>query len=60
MTTFIMSDQPEVCRYCGARTEFEEIDDNTQLHECPNCNKKYKLVELKIKDIFSEDKTLWF
>lgn len=48
---FVMSDQPEQCRQCGCRTEFEDLDSvaqdlrNPQLHECPSCSYKYVLVE---------------
>jgi predicted Zn-ribbon and HTH transcriptional regulator len=45
---FAMSDQPEECRKCGTRTEFEEIDDEEekfQLHQCPKCHYEYKLFD---------------
>lgn len=55
--TFIMSDQPECCRWCGTRTEILEDNDDVeqddgsverhQLHQCPNpeCRKRYWVVE---------------
>jgi predicted Zn-ribbon and HTH transcriptional regulator len=42
--TFLMTDQPETCRECGARTHFDE-DDDIQYHRCPKCNKVYTLEE---------------
>ena len=53
LDTFLMTDQPETCRKCGARTEI--VDDFTtdreggssetrhQLHQCPECGYRYWL-----------------
>ena len=40
---FIMSDQPETCRQCGCRTDFETLDFGPQLHRCSNCQFAYFL-----------------
>ena len=49
---YIMSDQPETCRKCGAGTDFsshsiptEEGYEAWQVHTCLGCGYKYKLVE---------------
>jgi hypothetical protein len=38
---YIGTDQPETCRKCGARTEFDEIGGGLQLHQCLNCSIQY-------------------
>jgi hypothetical protein len=47
LDVYIMSDQPEQCRLCGARTEIEheDVEDGliTQIHHCHNCNYTYQL-----------------
>lgn len=40
---FIASEQPETCRFCGARTEFIELTPDLQIHTCPNCCQSYQL-----------------
>lgn len=35
LVTYTMTDQPETCEKCGARTEF--IGERVQLHKCLNC-----------------------
>ena len=42
---FRMSDQPEECRHCGARTEFVELPDGDQFHECLACGFAYKVCD---------------
>lgn len=37
-----MTDQPTECPRCGARTEFTEQPDGTQLHECPRPSCRYR------------------
>ncbi len=43
---FLGSDQPETCRYCGARTEFHIFANGLQLHQCIRCAECY-LVEFE-------------
>ena len=38
------TEQPETCRQCGTRTDFDEVTDQQQLHQCGWCGKQY-LVE---------------
>lgn len=50
LDVFTMTDQPEECRKCGTRTEFEDVTETDgeilfQVHECPKCHYVYKLVE---------------
>lgn len=33
---YILSDHPTTCGICGVRTDFNNIDDKTQLHHCLN------------------------
>jgi DNA-directed RNA polymerase subunit RPC12/RpoP len=40
-----MTDQPEECRRCGARTHFITLSDTLQEHTCPSCGYKYLLEE---------------
>lgn len=40
---YLMTDQPETCRLCGVRTNFEEQSDGMQIHSCPNCCYAYNL-----------------
>jgi rubredoxin len=40
---FIMTDQPETCRQCGTRTEFEDLSKGKQIHRCSNCQFTYIL-----------------
>mgnify|MGYP007070383857 CR=1 FL=1 len=41
--TFIGTEQPEVCRACGVRTDFIVLSVERQVHECPNCENIYFL-----------------
>ncbi len=43
LDVYIMTDQPEVCPKCGDRTQFIEVDDNRQQHQCTSCNYQYFL-----------------
>ena len=38
---FLGCEQPETCRNCGARTEFEEVNTELQLHLCEECGAQY-------------------
>ena len=40
---FFGTEQPETCRNCGARTEFHELSEQKQLHQCINCGSRYLL-----------------
>ncbi len=42
LNCYILNDQPTTCGICGARTNFEEINDGIQMHECLNRNCDYK------------------
>jgi DNA (cytosine-5)-methyltransferase 1 len=42
---FLMTDQPETCGTCGARTNWIDYKNGQQLHTCPNCNYIYLLEE---------------
>jgi len=39
---YILNDQPTACGLCGARTDFEEVNDRMQIHKCINSNCDYK------------------
>jgi hypothetical protein len=48
MDIYIMTDDLEKCRKCGARTNFEDFMDNNeicQIHICPCCNYEYIVKE---------------
>lgn len=74
LDTFIMTDQPDTCRQCGTRTDFETLNCDTQLHRCSNCQFTYFLedgtvpcvdcnstdvMENVLDDIFSDIPTVW-
>ena len=44
---YILNDQPTTCGKCGARTNFEEISEELQKHEClnPSCGYIFASVE---------------
>jgi hypothetical protein len=46
LPVFIGTDQPETCRKCGSRTDFDDIGDGLQLHRCMLCGNQY-LVEFE-------------
>ena len=41
---YILNDQPTTCGKCGARTDFEKINNIIQLHECLNPDCGYKFI----------------
>ena len=41
---YLMNDQPTECGLCGARTDFKNIEDKIQLHQCLNSNCGYKFI----------------
>lgn len=41
---YILSDQPTICGLCGVRTDFEEINDVMQIHECLNPECGYRFI----------------
>ena len=41
---YILNDQPMTCGLCGARTDFAEINDGMQIHECLNLDCRYKFI----------------
>lgn len=41
---YILGDQPATCGICGARTEFDELSDGIQIHQCLNSDCLYKFV----------------
>ena len=43
LNVFIAVNEPETCRNCGARTEFEEVSPQQQVHECGGCGIQYLL-----------------
>jgi hypothetical protein len=34
---YLISDQPECCRQCGARTNYIDVAPGLQEHHCPEC-----------------------
>lgn len=60
LEVFLGTDQPEQCRYCGARTDFEDLpleegqEFPDQKHECPRCEKEY-ILEFDEDDWDEED-----
>ncbi|MCX5830336.1 MAG: DNA (cytosine-5-)-methyltransferase [Deltaproteobacteria bacterium] len=45
LAIFLMTDQPETCGICGARTNWIDYKNGQQLHTCPSCNYIYLLEE---------------
>lgn len=43
---FIGIDQPETCRKCGTRTDFDEVEAGLQMRQCVRCANRY-VVELE-------------
>tara|TARA_R110000782_G_scaffold125788_6_gene217440 strand:- start:1114 stop:1320 length:207 start_codon:yes stop_codon:yes gene_type:complete len=39
---YLLNEQPTTCAICGARTNFEEVNDGIQIHKCMNSNCDYK------------------
>ncbi len=47
---FLVNDQPTTCPKCGARTHFEEINNekgNYQIHSCPRPNCAYAFIAVE-------------
>ena len=40
------TEQPEACRWCGERTDFDVLSIGLQVHQCLSCAKRY-LVEVE-------------
>lgn len=38
---YLGTEQPETCRWCGARTDFDVLPDGLQVHQCLSCAKRY-------------------
>ena len=38
---YLGTEQPETCRWCGARTDFDVLSSGLQVHQCMNCAKRY-------------------
>jgi len=45
LDVFTMTDQPETCPMCGARTEFLEMPTRKQVHVCLNCKEVFVVEE---------------
>ena len=41
LPVFYGTEQPETCRKCGVRTEFDDIASWLQVHQCMNCANRY-------------------
>lgn len=41
---YLLNDQPMTCGMCGARTFFEVLADEAQLHECLNVGCGYRFI----------------
>ena len=41
LATFLGTTQPETCRKCGVRTDFDELTSTLQLHHCLLCSRWY-------------------
>lgn len=37
LLTYEITKEPMLCEKCGAETEFDVLNDNSQLHQCPSC-----------------------
>jgi len=44
---YALNNQPITCGLCGTRTDFKEVSDVMQLHECLNSNCGYKFISYK-------------
>ena len=42
LNCYLLDDQPTTCGKCGSRTNFEEVHEDTQIHECLNLDCGYK------------------
>ena len=52
---YILNEQPTTCGLCGARTDFEEINNMMQLHECLNPDCGYKFITEEDKTPYKPD-----
>lgn len=50
MDCYILCDQPTICGLCGVRTDIQEINDVTQIHECLNPECGYKFITEKYEE----------
>ena len=41
---FILNEQPTTCSNCGASTDFEDVTEKVQLHECLNPDCGYQFI----------------
>ncbi len=41
LPVFYGTEQPETCRKCGARTDFDVLPNALQVHQCLNCARRY-------------------
>ena len=41
---YILGDQPTTCGLCGARTDFDVEEDDTQIHQCLNRECRYQFI----------------
>ena len=41
---YILNDQPTTCGICGARTNFDELNNGLQIHECLNVECGYQFI----------------
>lgn len=42
---YLLGDQPMCCPVCGTRTTFEVLPDETQVHDCSNCDYTFIAME---------------
>ena len=47
---YILGDQPTTCGLCGARTDFDVEEDNTQIHQCLNRECGYQFIAVTEAD----------
>jgi len=47
---YVLSDQPTTCGLCGARTDFDIEEDDTQIHQCLNRECKYQFIVVSESD----------
>lgn len=41
LPVFYGTEQPETCRKCGSRTNFDVLSNGLQVHQCLNCARRY-------------------
>ena len=47
---YILGDQPTTCGLCGARTDFDVEEDDTQIHQCLNRECRYQFIAVSEAD----------